>query len=260
MLNCLRLAQIVNRDVVHVIKDLVFTDHTPDEGVRFRAYARMNRPARRNNRLLVMHHDMARFLRLPHHVEHAGVLVHVEVEIHFHTALVGMARHGVPQVARSKLGQPHAELAGFQHIRNKVFIDGATVAGEVVTQRHRGDIRRGHFFGGIRGMCGRTVVVKLRRFTAVDAGEHDLFRPFTDIQRVAMTYLIALSVYGDGAGATDVNHAQLATLKEIAHTKLFTHFSAHGDGLRHRHNPANDNTVDMAVDHGVLIGLEHLLD
>lgn len=39
MLNCPRLAQIFNSDVVHIIKDLVFTDHTPDKGVRTGSHA-----------------------------------------------------------------------------------------------------------------------------------------------------------------------------------------------------------------------------
>ena len=64
-------------------------------------------------------------------MEHAAVFIHVEVEVDFHAALVGMARHGVPQVARCQLGQSHAELAGLQHVRHEVFIDGAAVAGEV---------------------------------------------------------------------------------------------------------------------------------
>ena len=43
--NCPRLAQILNSNVVHVIEDLVFADHTPDEGIGFGPYARVNRPA-----------------------------------------------------------------------------------------------------------------------------------------------------------------------------------------------------------------------
>ena len=42
MLNCPRLAQILNRDVVHVIEDLVFSNHPPDEGIGFRPHAGVN--------------------------------------------------------------------------------------------------------------------------------------------------------------------------------------------------------------------------
>ena len=39
------LAQIADRDMVHVIKHLVFTDHTPDEGIATGADATVDRPA-----------------------------------------------------------------------------------------------------------------------------------------------------------------------------------------------------------------------
>ena len=104
------------------------------------------------------------------------------------------------------------------------------------------------------------VVVKLRGLTAVDAGKDHLFRPFTDVQRIAVTNLEALAVYGNRARPADINHPQLTTLQKIAHAQLFTHFPAHGDGFCHRHNAADNNAVDMAVDHGVLVGLEHLLN
>ena len=84
--------------MVHIIKDLVFTDHAPDKGISFGSDTGMDRPARGDHRLLVMHHNMTRFLRLPHHVENAGVIIHIEIEINFHPALVGVTRHGVPQV------------------------------------------------------------------------------------------------------------------------------------------------------------------
>ena len=203
---------------------------------------------------------MARFLRLSHHVEHAGVLIHVEIEVDFHATLVGMARHGIPQVARRKFGQPHAELAGLQHVRHEVFIDGAAVAGEVVAQRHGCDVCRGHLFGWTGGVGRRAVVVELRRPAGVDAGKDHVFRPFTHVQRLAMANLIAPSVYGDGARPADVNHPQLATFEEIIHAQLFTDLAAHGDGFRDGHNAAHNNAVDMAVNHGVPVSLEYLLD
>ncbi|CSG11889.1 Uncharacterised protein [Shigella sonnei] len=79
-----------------------------------------------------MHHNVTRFLRLPHHVENAGVIIHIEIEINFHPALVSVTRHGVPQVTWSQLRQPHTQLAGFQHIRDKIFVNCATVTGEVI--------------------------------------------------------------------------------------------------------------------------------
>ena len=60
------------------------------QGISFGSDAGMDRPARGDHRLLVMHHNVTRFLRLPHHVENAGVIIHIEIEINFHPALVGV--------------------------------------------------------------------------------------------------------------------------------------------------------------------------
>src|SRR5471030_2601034 len=54
---------------------------------------------------------MTLFLWLPHHVEDRSFFFHIEIEIHFHTALMGMARHGIPQAAFFQFGQPHGQLA-----------------------------------------------------------------------------------------------------------------------------------------------------
>lgn len=58
-------------------------------------------------------------------MEHAGVLIHVEIEIDLHPPLMGMARHGVPDYRPVR--QAHAELTGFQYIRHEIFIDGAAL-------------------------------------------------------------------------------------------------------------------------------------
>ncbi|MNP32150.1 hypothetical protein D3C76_1253160 [compost metagenome] len=173
---------------------------------------------------------------------------------------MGMARHGVPQIARVEFGQAHAELAGFQYIGNEVFVDGAAVTGEIVTQGDRRDVRRRHFFGRISGMSRGAVVVKLRRLAAINAGEHHFLRAFSDIQRIAVANFKTLAVNRNRAWSADVNHTQLATLQEIAHAQLFAHFAAHGDGFTGWHNAADDDAVDVAVHHGVLISNKHLLN
>ena len=48
-----------HKTYIHIVIGLIFPAHTPDESVVVRTYARMNRPAGRNYRLLVMHKDVA---------------------------------------------------------------------------------------------------------------------------------------------------------------------------------------------------------
>ncbi len=109
-------------------------------------------------------------------------------------------------------------------------------------------------------MCRGAVVVELRRFAAIDAGEDHFLRAFSDVQGIAMADLIALTVNGDGARAANVNHAQLTTLQEEADAKLLAHFTPNRDRFCHRHDAANNDAVNVAVHHGVLIRDKHFLD
>jgi hypothetical protein len=109
-------------------------------------------------------------------------------------------------------------------------------------------------------VCWRAVVVELRRFTAIDAGEYHFFGALAHIQRIAMTDLVALTVNGNGARTADVDHAQFTTLQEVAHAKLFADFTAHGDGFCDRHDAAHNDAVNVAVHHGVLIRDKHFLN
>jgi hypothetical protein len=115
--------------MVHVLEHLVLAHHAPDEGVGLGAHAAVDRPARADHRLLVAHHQVARLGGLAHHVEDHGVVRHVEVEIHLHAPVVGVAGHGVPQAARLELGHAHQQLAGRQHVGHHELVDGAAVAG-----------------------------------------------------------------------------------------------------------------------------------
>ncbi|MNP57953.1 hypothetical protein D3C76_1528240 [compost metagenome] len=80
---------------------------------------------------------MTGLIRLAHHVENGGIVFHVEVEVDLHAALVGVAGHGIPQAALFQLGHAHHQLAGRQHIRHQVLVDGSAVAGGRVSQGGR---------------------------------------------------------------------------------------------------------------------------
>ena len=75
-----------------------------------------------------------------------------------------------------------------------------------------------------------------------------------------MADLIALTVNGDSARAADVDHTQFATFQEIGYAKLFTDFTADGDRFCHRHNAADDDAVNVAVNHRVFVSHEHFLN
>ena len=75
-----------------------------------------------------------------------------------------------------------------------------------------------------------------------------------------MANFIALAVNGNRARAADIDHTQLTTFEEIGYAQLFADFATHRDGFGHWHNAANNDAVDVAVDHGVFICDKHFFD
>ena len=106
------LSQLRRRDLVHIVEGLVLAAHGPDEGVIAGARAGMDGPGRGDDRLLVLHHDMAGLLAFAHHVEDDLVFGHFEVEVDLHAALMRVRGHGVPDRTGLQHGHAHRELAG----------------------------------------------------------------------------------------------------------------------------------------------------
>ena len=75
--------QIVLADALYVQRFFVFTAHRPAEGIVIRSHAGMDRPQGRNYRLQVSHNDMARLIRLAHHVEEDSVVSQIEIHVYF---------------------------------------------------------------------------------------------------------------------------------------------------------------------------------
>lgn len=136
----------------------------------------MDRPARGDHRLLVMHHNVTRFLRLPHHVENAGVIIHIEIEINFHPALVGVTRHGVPQVTQTSSVSPilNWQVSSTSGTKYLLIVRRLLVR---LSPNVTGDTSSGVTFGGIRRMRGCAIVIKLRRSGGINTGKDNFFAP-----------------------------------------------------------------------------------
>ncbi len=115
-------------------------------------------------------------------MEHCAFGVHIEVEVNFHTAFVSMARHGVPQIAIVQTGQPHRELAGWQHIRHQIFVNGVAIRSGCVSQRGAYRVLFADLFVGEGAMGRRAVEIELCRARSITAAENEVLRAFTDVQ------------------------------------------------------------------------------
>ena len=113
--------------MVHIIKDLVFTDHAPDKGVSLGAASGVDRPARGDDCLLVAHYNVACLCRLTHVVHDKGIFWHIEIQIDLHASVVCMARHCVPYASRLKFCHAHFQLAALYLTRKDIFADRSVV-------------------------------------------------------------------------------------------------------------------------------------
>lgn len=158
---------------------------------------------------------MPRFCRFAHEMEYAGAFVNIEIEIHFRTALVGVWRHGVPNVALRQLGNAHDNLAtvanaGANHLIERAFICVA-IAAEI------NDVRFffGDFFGGIRRMCGITHHIKFCRICRIVAGKLDGFAAAPDVQAIFIRQRITSRINCNFATAANVDHTDFPPFGEV---------------------------------------------
>ena len=113
--------------MVHIVESFIFAAHRPYKGVVGGAAAGMYAPRGAYNRLLVLHNYVACFGRLAHHMEDYFVFGNFKIEVYFHSALVGVGRHSVPNAAFCKLRHTHRKLAGFKHVGVNELVDNAFV-------------------------------------------------------------------------------------------------------------------------------------
>lgn len=76
---------------------------------------------------LVAHDDGAQLGGFAHQMKHHLVLRDVQIQVHFHAALMSVAGHGVPHAALFQLVRPMGELAALHDFRMDVLVDDAVV-------------------------------------------------------------------------------------------------------------------------------------
>ena len=113
---------------VHIAIVEILTAHSPDECVVLGSASRMDTPFRRDDSLIVVHPDVAAFLRLTHEMAYSLVLRKLEIEINLHATLVRVSRHCVPGAARLELCHTHLKLACRNHFLHEHSVDDTVIA------------------------------------------------------------------------------------------------------------------------------------
>lgn len=152
-----------------------------------------------------MHHNVTRFLRLPHHVENAGVIIHIEIEINFHPALVSVTRHGVPQVTRASSVSPilNWQVSSTSGTKYLLIVRRLLVR---LSPNVTGDTSSGVTFwwdtsyARVRN-CNKTLPEWRYQYW-----QRQLLCTFTNIQGVAVTDFIALAIDSNRTGTANIDN------------------------------------------------------
>ena len=254
----LRSAQISCGDIIHIIELHVLAAHGPDKGVIRCTYAAVDAPGRADDRVIVVHDNMAGLGGLTAHVENDLALGDLKVGVDLHAALVGVAGHGVPVAAGLQSGHTHGQLAGLEHAGMDELVDRALVAGLDAAQRALGGLLNGDELVLIAAMGRGRDHVELGRMLRVVALEGDLLVALGQVQAVLVVQVILLAIRRDRAGTvTDVEDADLAALQEVVGAEVGPYINAlvDGDLLVHRHAAQRDHAIHVAVDSDHLICL-----
>ena len=198
-----------------------------------------------------------------------------------------MRGHGVPHAALLQLGQSHLQLTGslFQRGVYNQLVDGTLVALSPCSQgfllsTHDGGLQRlyltvltsvqRHPLGLVVLVGSSGVQVELGRLLGILRTEDDLLvrvdvlavlvlaQPSTtDIQRLAVSQGVLLSVYDDNTVSTRIDDTQLTVTHEVVGTQLRMRLQL--QVLVHRHSTAKDEAVVHRIRQVNLVSLHHLL-
>ena len=210
-------------------------------------------PAGRNDGLLVVHDHVTGLAGLTHHMEHSLVGGDVKVEVNLHAALVGMAGHGVPNIAGQQSGHAHAQLAAFAHGRMDILAQNALVDGLLAAQMVVASLVHGDMDGGAGAVGGAGIDVELGRICGVIGGEGQLLGAHADVDAVLAAHGVLGAVDDQLAGAAHIDGAQLSSGQEIGCGQFLAAFQH--QITFHRHDAAGNDAVLVGIGqvHGICL-------
>ncbi|MPM41142.1 hypothetical protein SDC9_87792 [bioreactor metagenome] len=252
-----RSEQRVDRLMIHVVEALVLAGHRPDEAVGLSADTGVDRPARRDDGLIVGDDQVAGLVRVTHQVHHASIVGNVEIQIALGAAIVGVGGHGVPHAAGVQLGQAHDDLARLDAVLVDIAVQGAAIGVLLIAQLADVTLTRQHRRGRIAGVRRRTEEVE-ERLLVMLGGEADVADTASDVQAAALGQFVPVAVGGDHAGATNDEHAHFAALQEV----VGPHFlgGLQPQRLVDRGGAAQNHAILMTVNQDDLVVDEQIRD
>src|SRR5271169_3687147 len=109
-------AEALQRSGIHVRVVLIFSTHAPAETISLCAHPGVNRPARGDYDLAILHNYVTCLFRRAHQVKDPRIFREVEIHVDLGAAHVGVRGHGVPGAARMKMRDAHHQLATLRSV------------------------------------------------------------------------------------------------------------------------------------------------
>ena len=182
-------------------------------------------------------------------MEYNVIFRNFEVHVDFHTALMSMCRHCVPDAARLENCHTHRKLACFENIRMDELIDRTLVGCLHSTYRALVCLLDRNKCCLVSAMCRSADHVELGRLLRINTLECNFLCSLSDVEAVLVVHVESIVVSCDAACSADVEDADLAALKDIICAEVMPYVDAlfEGNFLVNRHASECDHTVNMGV-------------
>ena len=242
---------------VHVVIVEVLSRHCPDERIVLCCAGGMYAPFGGDDRLAVLHPDMACLVRLSHEVADGLVIRNLEVEIDLHAAVVRMCRHGVPCAPRLELGHAHLKLASRDDLLDEHPVDYAVVALLEGSEFHPDGILPCGEMVWICGVCRCGAEIEFCRIGRIEAFESYLPVAASEVEGLLVFHRIRLIPGLHESLAADIEYSHFPAGKEIFAAENVHRFQF--QNLVDRHRPSGNHPVMHGVHQIDLIRGEDLL-
>ena len=121
------LLQCLNLYRIHISESHILACHCPYEGVACGCHTAVNAPGGRDDSLFIIQENMPCFVWFTHKVDDTLAFRKVKIKIGFHSAIVEVRWHGIPDTSFPEVGYTQNKLAALDSIHVDIFIDHTVI-------------------------------------------------------------------------------------------------------------------------------------
>src|SRR5690606_32178273 len=182
---------------------------------------------------------------------------YIEVQVYFHTAVMCVCRHCVPDAPRFQFGEPHLKLAGLDDAINKELADHPMVRIFLRPKFHGRSIGKCHLPDRIGSVCRSRVEVETG-CARLCRMESYFFHPPSDVERFFVVERVLVAVGHHAGGVTDIDNTEFAAFQKEVGLKGIDWLKQ--KCLRRGDSSAYDKSVVKSINELDLVVREQVVD